>query len=139
MNPWLILHLILLHGPAGGKQKHTPPNIRLPKFPKGPGYIDTFKMELMLDRLRAMTNAIDKINHLNQAQRVPEPKSKFSTIDRVQDSLEAVKGFLADEKSSRQVDTLSNTLSGVKKLGNLDDLMATLGPLLSMMKDPEHK
>ena len=76
---------------------------------------------------------------MNQAQRVPEPKSKFSTIDRVQDSLEAVKGFLADEKSSRQVDTLSNTLSGVKKLGNLDDLMATLGPLLSMMKDPEHK
>jgi hypothetical protein len=50
-----------------------------------------------------------------------------------------VKGFLADEKSGRQVDTLSNTLSGVKKLGNLDDLMATLGPLLSMMKDPEHK
>jgi len=139
MNPGLILLLILLLGPAGGKQKLSPPHIRLPKIPKGPGYIDTFKMELMLDRLRAMTNAIDIINHLNQAQRVPEPKGKFSTIDKLQDSLEAVKGFLADEKSGRQVDTLSNTLSGVKKLGNLDDLMATLGPLLSMMKDPEHK
>ncbi|MGI6733974.1 MAG: hypothetical protein ACOX4J_07395 [Anaerovoracaceae bacterium] len=139
MNPGLILILILVLGNTGGRHNLPPPHIRLPRIPKGPAYIDTFKMELMLDRLRAMTNAIDKINHLTQIQKVPEPKSKSSTIDRVQESLEAVKGFLSDEKSSRQVDTLSNTLSSVKKLGDLDDLMATLGPLLSMMKDSDHK
>jgi hypothetical protein len=139
MNPGLILILILVLGPAGGKHKFPPPPVRLPRIPKRPTYIDTFKMELALDRLRAMTNAIDKINHLNQIQQVPEPKGKFATIDRMQDSLDAVRGFLSDGKPSRQVDTLSNTLSSVKKLGNLDELMATMGPFLSMLKDSEYK
>ncbi len=139
MNPALILILILALGPASGKHKSPLPHIRPPRLPKGPAYIDTFKMEMALDRLQTMTNAIEKINHLNQAQRVPQPKGKLPSIDRVQESLEAVKGFLADGKPSRQVDTLSNTLSGVKNLGNLDEMMSTMGPVLAMMKNVDNK
>ncbi len=142
MNPALILILILALGPAGGKHKAPLPHIRPPRLPKGPAYIDTFKMEMTLDRLQNMTNAIEKINHLNQVQRVPERKGKLPTIDRVQESLEAVQGFLADGKPSRQVDTISNTLSGVKNLGNLgnlDEMMSAMGPVLAMMKNAENK
>jgi len=139
MNPALILILILALGPAGGKSNPPLPRIRPPRLPRGPAYIDTFKMEMALDRLQTMTNAIEKINHLNQVQRVPERKGKLPSIDRVQESLEAVKGFLADGKPSRQVDTLSNTLSGVKNLGNLDEMMSAMGPFLSMMKNTDNK
>ena len=51
MNPGLILILILVLG-IPGRHNLPPPHIRLPRIPKGPAYIDTFKMELMLDRLR---------------------------------------------------------------------------------------
>ena len=138
MNPALILILILALGPAGGKSKPPLPRIRPPRLPRGPAYIDTFKMEMALDRLQTMTNAIEKINHLNQVQRVPERKGKLPSIDRVQESLEAVKGFLADGKTSRKVD-LSNTLSGVKNLGNLDEMMSAMVPFLSMMKNTDNK
>ncbi len=144
MNPGLILILILALGPtgrAGGQsQRSLLPSIRTLRFPKGPAYIDTFKMELAIDRLHTMTDAIEKINHLRQLQRVPEPpKGKRPSFDKVQDSLDAVRGFLVDEKSSRQADSLSNTLSSVKKLGNLEELMSTMGPIMSMMGNKEDK
>ena len=86
-----------------------------------------------------MTNAIEKVNHLNQLHRVPVGKGKGPTIDRIQESLDAIKGFLVEGKSSRQVDTLSNTLSGVKQFGNMEDLMQKVGPILSMMNNNNSK
>lgn len=135
MNPLLILTLFLTFKPPAGIKKISPPAIRIPSFPKAPAYIDTFKMEMTLDRLRSMTEAIDKINKLSQAQRVPEPKKNLPTIDKVQDSLDAVKGFLVDDKSEQQVEGLSSALSNIKKLGDIEDLYSTMAPLISMMKN----
>lgn len=134
MNPRLILILILLLGPAGGKHKSPLKSLRIPSFPKSPPYIDTFRMEMILDRLHTMTGAIEKINRLGQAHKIPEPYKNAPSIDRVQDSLEAVKGFLSDGKRGEQVENISNTLSEVKKLGDLEELISVAGPLLSMMK-----
>ncbi len=140
MNPRFILLLLLIVGSRGGAHMSppsSPPSFRLPRLPNTPAYVDTFKMEMMLDRLHAMTDAIEKINRLNQIQKVPEPKGKFPSLDRVQESLGAVKGFLAEGKSSQKVDNLSTTLAGVQKLGNIEELAATMGPLLSMIKKPD--
>ncbi len=134
MNPRLILIMILLLGPTGGRQKFPLGPIRLPSFPKSPPYIDTFRMEMILDRLHTMTGAIEKINRLGQAHKIPEPHKNLPSIDRVQDSLDAVKGFLVDGKHEDQVDHISNTLSQVKKLGDLEELVSLASPLLSMMK-----
>ncbi|HPO05461.1 MAG TPA: hypothetical protein PLV37_08095 [Bacillota bacterium] len=139
MNPGSIIFLIFVLSISGGKPKASPPVLRFPHPPKSPSYIDTFKMELALDRLHSITNAIEKVNHLSQVQKIPEPKGKMPSIDRIQESLDAVKGFLADGKPSRQVNSLSDTLSGVKKLGNLDELAASMGPILSMLKNIDQK
>jgi hypothetical protein len=106
-------------------------------MPKAPAYIDTFKIELALDRLQSMTQAIEKINNLSRTQRIPEPKGKLASVDRISDSLDAVRGFLSDGKQSQQVDTLSNTISGVKKLGSMDEIMSAMGPILSMLKNSD--
>lgn len=116
--------------------------IRMPMPPLAvPGYIDTFKMELLLDRLHTMTSALEKINHLNQTKKVPnlDSTSRFPQVDRVQDSLDAVKGLLVNGKSARQIDNLSGALSNVKKLGDMEQLMSTFGPLLSMMTNSDDK
>ena len=139
MNPGSILILALLLEAGGGKHKLSLPPVPMPRLPKGPAYIDTFKMELAVDRLQSITGALQKINHLNQVQKVPEPKGKLPSMERIQESLDAVKGLLAEGKPSRQVDTISNTLSGVKKLGNLEEIMASMGPVLSAMKDSGNK
>lgn len=139
MNPFtLSILLFVLGGPAGKKGIGSMP-IKLPHLPVGPNYIDTFKMELLLDRLHAMTNALDKVNHLNQVQKASVGKRGLPSIDHVQESLDAVKGFLADGKTSRQVDSLSSTLSGAKNLSEMGDLMQTMGPLMNMLKNSSQK
>ena len=156
MNPQLLIILILVLGPKGGNIKplrlnkpptslprfsasgFSTPRFPTPRLPKGPAYIDTFKMELMLDRMRSITDALNKINNLNHAQKVPEPKNnKIPSVDRIKDSLDAIRGFLAEGKQSEQIDILSNTLSSVKKLGDMDELLSVMGPILSMIKNSD--
>lgn len=153
MNPVILLIAILFLGNPGTRRNVSRtlgqtirkyqgrPRVRMPMPPLAvPGYIDTFKMELLLDRLRNMTYALEKINTLNQKQRVPVPKdSPLPVVDRVSDSLDAVKGFLADGKSSKQIDSLSGALSSVKKLGDMEQLMSTFGPILSMLTNSAEK
>ena len=91
---------------------------------KDPGYFDTFRMELLLDRLHNMTNTLEKVNHLNQMRGVP--MNKDNSFDRIQESLEAVRGIMYNSKSSRKIDTLSNTLSGVKRIGDMQGIMTNM-------------
>lgn len=139
MNPVIILILIFVFGNLPGRKGPILPPIRKFPPPMRPSYIDTFRIELLLDRLHSMTNALEKVNHLNQMQKVPSGKGPAPSMDRIQESLEAVKGFLADGKSSQQVDSLSNTLSGVKNFSNMEQLMTTMGPILSMLKNSGEK
>lgn len=139
MNPiTLSAILFALGGPAGKKGLSSLPT-KLPRLPKGPSYIDTFKMEMLLDRLHSMTDALDKVNHLNQMQRTGVGRRKTPSMDQVQESLGAVKGFLADGKTSHQVDSISTALSGAKQLTDMDELMKTMGPILSMLKNSSGK
>ncbi len=135
MNPVGILLLLLILGNSPAKGKALPA-FKMSRPPFRPGYIDTFKMELFLDKLHNMTNALEKINHLTQAQRVPTKKGRTPSIDQVQESLDAIKGFLADGKTSRKVSQLSDTLSGAKKLGDMEDLISAMGPILSKINNP---
>ncbi len=143
MNPATALALIFILGNSGGKVlPHPPafpaiPPIRGLRLPMGPNYIDTFKIEMMLDRLHAITNTLEQVNHLHQIQKLPP--SKIPSIDRIQDSLNSVKTFLSDGKTSRNVDNLSNTISGVKKLGNMEEVMSALGPILSALNNSGEK
>jgi hypothetical protein len=96
-------------------------------------------MELLLDRLHSMTDALDKVNHLNQMQKTTVGKRKLPSMDQVQESLGAVKGFLADGKTSHQVENISTALSGAKQLTDMDELMKTMGPILTMLKNSSVK
>ena len=150
MNPVLIVIVILIfsQGKSGGfpalplnrsaghissagvkKMNLTPPKI--------PSYFDTFKMDLFLDRMHSMTNTLEKVNHLNQMRHIPLNKS--NSIDRIQESLEAVKGLLYTNKSSTKLDHISNTLSGVKKIGDMESIMANFGPILSALSNQDDK
>lgn len=143
MNPALIVGALLFL--SQGSRGKSPLNLLTPQkigklgIPpiKDPGYFDTFKMELLLDRLNSMTSTLEKVNHLNQLRSVPITKS--NSIDRIQESLDAVRGLLYANKSSKHIDSLSSTLSGVKKIGDMQNIMTNIGPILSMLSNQDDK
>jgi len=142
MNPALILFVLLLLSQNQGKTPfRLPPPPILGKFGippiKDPGYFDTFRMEMLLDHLRNMTNALEKVNHLNQLKSVPLNGS--NSIDRIQESLEAIKGLLYANKSAKKLDSITNTLSGVKQISDMQNIMSNMGPLLSMLSNKDDK
>ena len=150
MNPALIVIVILLLSQGSGgkglsgilppsgisKLGISPGKLGIPPL-KDPGYFDTFRMELLLDRLHNLTQTLEKINHLNQMSGVP--LNRDNSIDRIQESLEAVRGLLSSNKSTKQIDKLSNTLSGVKKIGDMQGIMTNMGPILSMLSHENDK
>ncbi|WP_206459777.1 hypothetical protein [Anaerovorax sp. IOR16] len=137
MNPLLLLIVFLIFSNGGKSSLKGNPYINIPSISKSflspfsITYFDTFKMELLLDRLKAITEALDKINHLNQMRTLPP--SKENSMNRIQESLDAAKGFLADTKAEKKIDTLSNTISGVKQFQNMESLISNMGPILSML------
>lgn len=142
MHPALILAAVLyLSQNKGNTPFRLPPPAVIGKsgIPpiKDPGYFDTFRMELLLDRLHNMTNTLEKVNHLNRMKSVP--LSRNNSIDRVQESLEAVKGLLYANKSTKHIDSLANTLSNVKQLGDMQGLMTNMAPILSMLSNKNDK
>ena len=141
MNPALILAAVLFLSQNQGKVPFQlpPPSagkLGIPQI-KDPGYFDTFRMELLLDRLHNMTNTLEKVNHLNQLRSVPINRS--NSIDRIQESLDAVKGMLSANKPAKHIDSLSNTLSNVKQIGDMQGIMTNMGPILSMLSNKNDK
>lgn len=142
MNPALILAALLFLSQNQGKStlRLPPPltagSLGIPRI-KDPGYFDTFRMELLLDRLHNMTSTLEKVNHLNRMKSVPINRN--NSIDRVQESLEAVKGLLYAKKSVKKIDSISNTISNVKQLGDMKELMTNMGPILSMLSNKNDK
>ncbi|HHU18200.1 MAG: hypothetical protein ACOX4V_05380 [Anaerovoracaceae bacterium] len=139
MNPALILLAILFmsqnsHGKPGFPLLPPTMKLGLPAN-KNPVYFDTFHMELLLDRLHNLTDTLEKINHLNNLRSVPINKNNY--IDRIQESLDAVRGLLYSKKSTKQIDTLSKSLSTVKKFGDMKGLMANMEPILSMLSNQD--
>jgi len=142
MNPALILAAVLFLSQNQGKSPlrlPPPPAIGKLGIPaiKDPGYFDTFKMELLLDRLHSMTSTLEKVNHLNQLKSVPMNKS--NSIDRIQESLDAVRGLLYTNKNTKHIDSLADTLSNVKQIGDMQGIMTNMGPILSMLSNKNDK
>lgn len=135
MNPLLLLIVILIFSNNGKSHSYIPGTpFTLSRSPFPPirfDYFDTFKMELLLDRLRTITEALEKLNHLRQMQHLPP--SKETSMSKIQESVDAAKGFLADTKAAGQLDTISDTISGVKQLGDISGLISSMGPILSML------
>lgn len=142
MNPALIAAAVLFLTQNQGKS-----NFRLPPPPitgklgipaiKDLEYFDTFRMELLLDRLHNMTNTLERINHLNQLKATPMTRS--NSIDRIQESLDAVKGLLYTNKDTKQIDSISDTLSNVRQLGDMQGIMTNMAPILSMLSNKNDK
>ncbi len=138
MNPALIPIILLLMSQGSQEKRSSPLAPRtvgksgIPQI-KDPTYFNTFQMELILDKLHNMTNTLEKINHLNQLKGVPMDKS--NSIERIQESLDAVRGLLYNSKSTRQIDSLSKTLSGVQRLGDMKGLMSNMEPILSLLSE----
>ncbi|MGI6731847.1 MAG: hypothetical protein ACOX5F_08180 [Anaerovoracaceae bacterium] len=134
MNPGLLVVLILLFSNSG-KGQGPIGKINIPS--SGPNYIDTFKMELLLDRLRNVTDSLERVNRLNQMKNVPFTKD--NALDRIQESLDAVRGLLADGKSLQKVNKATQTISAAKKFGNMESMMSSMGPILSMLSDQDEE
>jgi hypothetical protein len=142
MNPALILAAVLYLSQNQGKlpiRLPPPPAIGKLGIPpiKDPGYFDTFRMEMLLERLHNMTSTLEKVNHLNQLKSVPFGRD--NSIDRIQESLDAVKGLLYANKNTKNIDSIANTLSNVKQLGDMQSIMTNMGPILSMLSNKNDK
>jgi hypothetical protein len=104
---------------------------------RGPGYFDTFQMELLLDRLHCMTGALERVNQLNRLANTP--MTRANSLDHIQESLEAVRDLLCEHKAARKLDSIASVLSGIKQLGNMQDIMSGIGPILSMFANRNDK
>ncbi len=139
MNPLLIVIVILIlsespSSPAGKLKRSFANSTRSLSFPP---YFDTFKMELFLDKLSTLIYSLDKINNVNQMSK--EETKMLPSMDRIHESLEAVKDLIADQKAGKQISTLANTLGGIKQMGGIENIIATMGPMMSMLSNQEQK
>lgn len=138
MNPALLLTILLMFSNSGGSHGQSPIRIgKLSMPPLGSGYIDTFRLELLLDRLHSMTSALENVNHLNQMRNIP--LNKNNSLDRVQESLDAIRGLIYDQRSNKQIDMISSAVSNVKRISDMEGMMTTLGPILSMLSNQNDK
>ena len=81
MNPLVILVLLLVL--RGGTPALSVTRLSLPT------YFDTFRMEMMLDRMRTLTDALEKVNHLRQIDQTASGRT--GTVERLGESLEVAK------------------------------------------------
>lgn len=138
MNPALLFSMLLMLSNSGGSRGPSPVRIgKLSLPPLGPGYIDTFRLELLLDRLHSMTNALENVNHLNQMRNIPMTKN--NSFERIEESLDAVRGLIYDQRSGKQIDKISNAVSNVRKISDMEGIMSSLGPILSMLSNQNDK
>ena len=127
----LVLLLALQNGTSGHGYIWRPPT--LPRLSISlPAYFDTFRMELMLDRMRTLTDALDKVNHLRQLDRA---SGRNNTVERLGQSLEVAKAFLADTKAERRIDQMSGAIDALRQVSDPSGLMAAAGPLLSELRN----
>lgn len=121
MNPLVLLFLVSLADQRNAKnaRRFTSP------------YFDTFKMELLLDKLHGTVNALEKINRLNQL--VAEPSRALKAPEQAAASLPPP----ADMPNPlAQIAQLAPQLS---QLGDMKMLMQNLGPLLAAMGGTQEK
>ena len=128
MNPALLLLII-----AGLSGQGGPGERRGGAFLGSPGYFDTFKMELLLDRLHETVDALERVNHLHQI--ASEPLTRRNSADKLRESVETVKPFLPEDKA-RELTGITGAMDSLKQFGDLQGLMQTMGPMLKMLTAP---
>jgi len=141
MHPLLLLALLfaLRNGRANSGYIWRPPVLPRLSMPF-PTYFDTFRMEMMLDKMRTLTDALDKVNHLRQIDQSAAGRS--NAMERIGESLEVAKAFLADTKAERKIDQMAGAVDTLRQVSDPSGWMAAAGPLLSglgNLKDFEGK
>lgn len=117
MNPILILILFLLIY----KENNRFPN-----------YYDTFHLEKLLNQLQYTINSLDKINHLNQLAH--SPLERGNLVPTIEDSIHTVKPLLPSNSTSvHHLDNIESFIGNIQKVGNIQNIMQTYGPLLKPM------
>jgi len=100
-----------------------------------PNYFDTFKMELLLDKLHETVDALERVNRLNQIVR--EPLSKQNSAQHIKESVDAVKPFLPNQNQA-QLSNIASAIDGLKQFGDMQGIMQAMGPVLKMLSAPQN-
>lgn len=121
MNPLLILILFLLIYKENNKF---------------PNYYDTFRLEKLLNELQFAVNSLDKINHLNHLAH--NPLERGTIVPTIEDSIHTVKPLLPSSSTpSRYLDNIESFIGNIQKVGNMQNLLQTYGPLINQMLKEE--
>ena len=123
MHPLLLLALVF--SIKNGVSK-VPYVWQLPSLPSYPTYFDTFQMELVLDKLKTLTVAMEKMNQLKRSQ--PVALEMGSMLERLGTSLEVAKAFLADTEVESKLDQIVGMLEVVKDFGDPKDILSMVEP-----------
>lgn len=133
MHPLLLLTLLFVLKSRAENSSYLWRPPALPRlFPPFPTYFDTFRMELMLDKMRTLTDALDKVNHLRQIDQTASKQD--SKMERIGESLEVAKAFLADSKSQRNLQRLTQATETLRRIGEPSEWIAAAGSLLSHLE-----
>ncbi|MFV0515902.1 MAG: hypothetical protein ACK5MV_00695 [Aminipila sp.] len=98
-----------------------------------PNHFETFKLEKLLDKLNYTVESLDRINHLNELAH--EPFVKGNIAHTIEDSIHTVKPLFPEGRSQQHLDTVESIVNSIKKVGNLQNMAQSLGPMLSMLNN----
>lgn len=98
-----------------------------------PNYFDTFKIEKVLDKVNHTVQSLDRINHLNELAHEPLVKGNLATT--IEDSIHTVKPLFPDGKPQQHLDTVESILNSIKKVGGLQNMAQSLGPMMSILNN----
>ncbi len=116
MNPLIVLILIFVWKEGGNKpyiwRGPAVPRLSVSRIVKEaleePLYFDTFRMELMLDRLRNLTEMLEKVNRLSQVNQLSDVLEILGGMDGTASLLAAaeplLQGFLGETQNVKEND-----------------------------------
>ena len=100
MHPLLLLVLVFVLKDGGRKKSYIRKEMIFPE----PLYFDTFRMELMLDRLRVLTETLEKVNRLSQVNQLSDALELLGGFGGTASLLQAVEPFLGTALKMKEND-----------------------------------
>lgn len=100
MHPLLLLVLVFVLKDGGRKKPYIRKEMIFPE----PLYFDTFRMELMLDRLRVLTETLEKVNRLSQVNQLSDALELLGGFGGTTSLLQAVEPFLGTALKMKEND-----------------------------------
>ena len=104
-------------------------------------YFDTFKMEMLVDKLQVAINTLDKVNRLSQIMHEPRALNAPAQPVNADDSDSSPTAFpaLFNNLNLSGLTQLAPLINQLGNLGDFKNISQNLGPIINMLSNAQEK